>query len=252
MFILGKIFGTLIISPTFFIILFIFTGLFLNKDNFKKFKKINFIFGIVFYIITIRPTADIASRFIENIYAPATIEQIASGEAYVLLGGGISEKTPIGNIATENAGIRIMHVASLYNQNPKKIYITGGKVTNQEVSESSVYKDTLIKLNVPAEDIISEENSRTTEENAKYTSEILKKNNIRDIVLVTSAVHMTRSKMTFEKYGFNVIPAPCGYIGNQRNYNILDFIPRSHNLDYFMRSIWELIGIVFYKINGYI
>lgn len=251
MFILGKIFSSIIVSPTIFIIFLIFTGLFLNKDNLKKFKKLSFILGIIFYIITIRPTADMAAKFIEE-NSPATKKEITSGEAYVLLGGGISEKTPIGNIATETAGTRIMHTAILYNENPKKIYITGGRVTNQEVSESSVYRDTLIGLNIPSEDIIAEENSRTTMENAAYTSDILKENNVKNIILVTSASHMARGKMAFEKYDFNVIPAPCGYMRDQRNYNILDFIPRSRNLDYFIRSMWEAVGIVYYKIKGYI
>lgn len=252
MFILGKIIGQLVISPAIFIALFIFIGIFSNRYNLKKMKRASILLGIVLYIITIRPTVDLTAKLVENRVQPAASEEIEKGEAYVVLGGGITEKTPVGNIASETASVRLMNAAILYNSHPKKIYITGGKVTNQQVSESSVYKNILIGLNIPDSDILTEERSRTTMENARYTSELLKKSNIKNIVLVTSASHMTRSKMTFEKQGFNVIPAPCGYIQNYKNYNILDFIPRSDNLSYFMRLIWELAGIVYYGIRGYL
>ena len=63
---------------------------------------------------------------------------------------------------------------------------------------------------------------------------------------------MARSKMTFEKQGFNVIPSLCGYLQDNKSYNILDFIPRSDNLSYFMRLMWELAGIIYYGVRGYI
>ena len=252
MFILGKIVGLFVISPAIFVALLIFTGLFSNRYNLKKIKRLCLVLGIIFYAITIRPTADVIARLVENRSKPSTMEAIEAGEAYVVLGGGISEKTPVGNIPREAASVRLMHTAILYNRHPKKIYITGGKVTNQKISESSVYKGVLMGLNIPEEDIYTEEKSRTTMENAKYTSESLKKVNIKNIVLVTSASHMARSKMTFEKQGFNVIPSPCGYLQDNRGYNILDFIPRSDNLSYFMRLMWELAGIIYYGVRGYI
>ena len=252
MFILGKILGLLVISPTIFIALFIFTGLFSNGYNLKKIKKVSFVFGIILYAFTIRPTIDITAKLVENRSKPATTAEIQKAEAYVVLGGGIMEKTPIGDIPSESASVRLMHAAVLYNDHPKKIFITGGKGTNQRVSESSVYKSVLTGLNIPREDIQIEEKSRTTIENARYMSESLKMVNIKSIVLVTSASHMTRSRMTFEKYGFNVVPAPCGYIQNQKSYDILDFIPRSDNLSYFMRLMWEFSGIIYYKLRGYL
>ncbi|WP_320047812.1 YdcF family protein [uncultured Ilyobacter sp.] len=252
MFILGKIIGQLVVSPAIFIALFIFIGIFSNRYNVKKIKRMSLILGIVLYVITIRPTVDLTAKLVENRFKPATAEEIKKGEAYVVLGGGIIEKTPVGNIPSEPASVRLMNTAILYNKQPKKIYITGGKVTNQQVSESSVYKRVLVGLNISESDIRTEEESRTTMENARYTSELLRKSHIENIILVTSASHMARSKMTFEKQGFNVIPAPCGYIQNRKNYNILDFIPRSENFSYFMRLTWEVAGIVYYGIRGYL
>ncbi len=250
MFLLEKIVSSLIISPTIFVILFIFIGLFSNRYNLKTVKKISLVFGIILYTMTIRPTVDITAKFVENIYNPANQKEITSGEVYVVLGGGITEGTPIGDLPSDAAAVRLMHTAILYNKNPKKIYISGGKVTNQKISESSVYKKILSGLNIPEEDIITESNSRTTMENAKYTSELLKKDSIKNIILVTSAGHMARSKMTFENYGFKVIAAPCGYIRDERKYNVLDFIPRGDNLGYLMRFMWEITGTIYYKVKG--
>ena len=252
MFILGKIIGQLVVSPAIFIVLLIFIGIYSNRYNLQKIKRMSILLGVVLYVITIRPTVDLTAKLVENRFEPASAMEIKKGEVYVVLGGGITEKTPVGNIPSEHASVRLMNAAILYNKYPKKIYITGGKVTNQQVSESSVYKKTLIGLNVPESDILIEEKSRTTMENARYTSELLKKSNIKNIILVTSASHMARSKMTFEKQGFDVTPAPCDYIQNHKKYNILDYIPRGDNMSYFMRLVWELVGIVYYGIRGYL
>ena len=59
---------------------------------------------------------------------------------------------------------------------------------------------------IPIQFLDGENCSRTTYENAKFTAEILKPQGVKRIVLVTDAPHMLRSRLTFEKFGFMVIP----------------------------------------------
>jgi uncharacterized SAM-binding protein YcdF (DUF218 family) len=61
---------------------------------------------------------------------------------------------------------------------------------------------------IPEQFLDGENCSRTTYENAKFTAEILKSQGIRQILLVTDAPHMLRSTLTFQNFGFTVIPAP--------------------------------------------
>ncbi len=60
---------------------------------------------------------------------------------------------------------------------------------------------------IPTQSLDGENCSRTTYENAKFTAEILKPQGVKRILLVTDTPHMLRSRLTFQKFGFTVIPA---------------------------------------------
>lgn len=64
----------------------------------------------------------------------------------------------------------------------------------------------LLRSKVPAEAVSGEPCSRTTDENAEFTAAILRPQGIRTIILVTDPPHMRRSLLTFESFGFKVIP----------------------------------------------
>lgn len=249
MFILGKFISNLIISPSLFILIVLLAGIFINRYNMNRCRKILILIGVVCYILSIRPTKEIVVRILEpqKISSPAEIEKTM---AYVLLGGGLVEGTPIGDIPGTFAYSRIVETAILYNKSPKKIFITGGRVyENESSSESSVYKGVLVALGIPEEDIILEEKSRTTYENAIYTKELLKGSNIDSITLITSASHMFRAKSTFKALDINVAIAPSGYMSNKSSYKAQDFLPSATNLNSVLRSFWEYIGIIVYKLK---
>jgi len=50
--------------------------------------------------------------------------------------------------------------------------------------------------------------SRSTDENAQFSAEILLPQKRNTILLVTHSYHMKRAVRSFEKVGFTVIPAP--------------------------------------------
>jgi uncharacterized SAM-binding protein YcdF (DUF218 family) len=59
---------------------------------------------------------------------------------------------------------------------------------------------------------LSDGDSRDTRENALRSFALLSPQGITRIALVTHDWHMQRSKMLFEAAGFQVLPAPMGYI----------------------------------------
>ncbi len=59
---------------------------------------------------------------------------------------------------------------------------------------------------IPSEFILGENCARTTEENAIFTSVILKSQSVHQIILVTDTPHMLRSLLTFRSFGFDVTP----------------------------------------------
>lgn len=254
MLILQKIISNLFLSPMFLIIILLFLAFFIRKLTLRFTRRILLICVIGIYLVSIEPVKDLFVQGLEKKYSSIKIEELEQGDFYVLLGGGIYDKAPVslGRIGSpsEIAMGRLVELVRLYRVSPKKIVVSGGIVISGEISESQVYKNFLIDLGVEEEDIIIEEKSKTTAENAKYTKEIADKNSFKKGILVTSAVHMNRAKKSFEKLGLEVIPAPGAYISDYEKYDISSYLPKVSNAEMVFRSMWEYVGVVYYKLRG--
>lgn len=68
--------------------------------------------------------------------------------------------------------------------------------------------------------------SLDTAENARNSAQILHAEGVRRIVLVTHAAHMRRAMGEFAAQGFEVIPAPTGFLrGTNGDANLFDYLP---------------------------
>jgi uncharacterized SAM-binding protein YcdF (DUF218 family) len=100
-------------------------------------------------------------------------------------------------------------------------------------------------LGIPGQDLIIENQSRTTFENAMYTKKIIDTLKLRPpFVLVTSAMHVPRAEQVFTKAGLPVIAFPSDYRVLNKKFYIDDYIipENKHNqrLDIiFKRSYWH-------------
>jgi uncharacterized SAM-binding protein YcdF (DUF218 family) len=74
--------------------------------------------------------------------------------------------------------------------------------------------------------------SRTTWENAKLSADILLPQGIKRVVVVTQAWHMPRSVWSFEQAGFEVVPAPVGFLGTDNARPFGGCLPE-------FKSIWQ-------------
>lgn len=75
----------------------------------------------------------------------------------------------------------------------KRFLLSGGKANPiPNVSEGQAMKKYLISLGINEEAIITEDNSRNTYENAKFSSAILKKLTYDNLILVSSSYHIYR------------------------------------------------------------
>lgn len=251
MFLVEKIISLSLLSPLPIIIILLIIGF---GNLFKRRKKSGIfliVISVFMYLISTDSFIDKRLYKLENTYSAITDENLEKGEVYVLLGGGIITSTGAGNIPTQSAGIRIMEAAKYYKKYPKKIYISGGSPLQDKESESSVYARTLEALGVAREDIVIEEKSKNTNENAKYIGELLKDTQTKNIILITSASHMKRSVTTFQKNmaGIGIIPAPCNYLASGEKENNFYYLPKYYNFMKFQTWIWEVIGNLYYKIK---
>jgi uncharacterized SAM-binding protein YcdF (DUF218 family) len=79
-----------------------------------------------------------------------------------------------------------------------RIILAGGPLVWKYTS-ASLMKEEAISLGVPKKDILLEDKSRNTEEDAIFTKEIFKKYGYKSCILVTSPYHSRRATKIFRK-----------------------------------------------------
>lgn len=254
MLIVQKIISNFFLSPMLLLCILCFLALFVKKLT-NRFVRFWLVVSIVFiYLFSIEPVKDLFVQGLEKKFPPISQTDLKRGDFYVLLGGGIYDKAPssLGRIGipSEIAMGRLVELVRLYRVSPKKVVVSGGIVLSGDISESEVYRNYLIDLGVKPEDIIKEEKSRTTAENAQYTAELAKGLKYKKVIVVTSATHMNRAKKSFEKLGLEVIPAPGAYISDYEKYDLMSYLPKTSNIEMVFRAMWEYIGEIYYKVRG--
>ena len=121
-----------------------------------------------------------------------------------ILLGGFSKSTKGDQLAVNERGDRLIQAIYLFKTGIiKKILVSGGsgKLIGKESIEAELAWKYLKSIGVPDSSILIENKSKNTIENAKFSAELVNKNHFDPSVLVmTSAWHIPRSKMIFDKF----------------------------------------------------
>ena len=208
-----------------------------------------FIWLLVFSLpITIRLTG----VTLESKYPIQRAEDAPEADAIVVLGGGMGANTNSLIYADmSSAADRVWHAARLYRAAKAPLVIATG------TSDLYSTKPLLLDFGIPEDAIIVENDSRNTEENAKFTERVLRERLGDDaqikILLVTSAWHMRRSELMFGRYApsLTIIPCPGDYEATcsiDRPLEGKDFIPNPGALHFNNDYLKEHLGYWGYKV----
>ncbi len=169
------------------------------------------------------------------------ITAIPAAELIVVLGGGMGEHYECHAPEILAGADRVWQGARLYKAGKApKLILTGG---------GSIYgaRPLLLDFGVPAEAIACHAEARNTEEEAR----IIAANGIQKIILVTSAWHMDRSRLLFERAGLEVIPAPTDFEFHfvlEQPLRLHDFIPNVNGFQRNAYALKEWVALVGYKL----
>jgi uncharacterized SAM-binding protein YcdF (DUF218 family) len=191
------------------------------------------------------------------------VGDMPSAQAIILLSGGIlAQEPPRLSIELDDASDRVFYAAFLYHQGKAPLVLcTGGFVpgTTRQTSYFEDTKEVLRMLGVPSDAILGDNVSRNTYEQVKYLAPLLKHNNLRRVLLVTSALHMPRSLAVFQKRfpDMEIIPAATDFTmvspGKQppliKRFAIV--LPSAQNLALLDRIVHEYLGMAYYKCRGW-
>lgn len=197
-------------------------------------------------------------RNLERQYLPVAVEKSPSADVIVLLGGAISGVFPP-RVTSDLSGAadRVLHAARLYRAGKAPVIITsGGNIFPQEHSrpESDLIAELLQEWGVKPTDIIIENQSRNTFENARQTKYILEKRKLKRVLLVTSALHMPRAMAIFKTAGVDVVPSPTDFhmVDNYNQPTVLTWVPNIGALAQTTAVIREYLGHLVYRWRGWI
>ncbi len=249
-FILSKTIGALT-KPFSWLVVLLLIAVFWRKP---KTRKVSLIAALAVLLVFTNPMLfDFTMKLWEP--KPCVAETMRTYDIGIVLGGFSRHFPEYDNIELTAAGDRLWQTVNLYRQGKiKKILISGGSGWGTGKPEASAARDALLKMGIPADDVLAEPNSRNTHENAKFSAELIAVTQPgADCLLITSALHAPRSLACFRKAGIYPDVFPADHLSRYNNVFWLDkIVPDVEILSKWNRTINEWVGMTAYKIQGYI
>jgi len=175
--------------------------------------------------------------------------QWGSRSVIVLLGGGSTQLAGKADVEPNLFGYpRIARAYAQYISCKQQggvciVLITGGDPLSHHAPEAQIYALMLRRLGVPISDLVTEEQSHNTWENAKFSQPLIQAARADTVLLVTSGTHMYRSLMYFSHFGINVMPIRADYLSVE-----FHALPTFYNFMVMDVVVHEYAGIVRYYV----
>ena len=135
----------------------------------------------------------------------------------------------------------MLEAARLHRQTGLPVLASGGD------GEAAAIKNHLEKnLYTPVK--WTEGSSLNTEQNARFSADILATAQVNKIILVTHAMHMRRAQAMFVDQGFEVVPAPTDFSA-WPELRLRDLLPSSEGRKLAKSALHEVFGLAFYKLR---
>jgi len=200
--------------------------------------------------LSLNPVADRLIRPLEA-YSRPLPEGMVKADAVVVLSGGARDLSWVPADAEPSGSSleRLVGAVQLARKHHLPLVVTGGSGEPKPgaVREADTMAATAVGLGFPAQDIVIENKSRNTWENAEAVQKLLPG---KTVILVTSAFHMRRSVGMFKKQGFSVLPAPAGYNAQTRHRQHTDYLPQASALAISSTAISEYLSLSWYWMTG--
>jgi uncharacterized SAM-binding protein YcdF (DUF218 family) len=133
-----------------------------------------------------------------------------------------------------------------------RMVVSGGKVEAGRPGPALAVamREFLVQTGVRPEDILIEDQSTTTFENALECHKCLEPLGVHRVCLVTEAFHMRRAERCFRKQGFEVIPCACNHHATYFHWSSEDFLPDADASGGVWLAVHEWLGLAWYWLNG--
>jgi uncharacterized SAM-binding protein YcdF (DUF218 family) len=180
-------------------------------------------------------------------YRHTDVPSFAPKTTIVLMGGG-THRSEAGLVPKSNAVRRIDAVATLYRECREtgascKVILSGGDPEHHGQAEADNYAPYVLAQGVAADDLVRENQSLNTYQNARNVAGILGHAHDNRLIVVTSAYHMRRALRAFEAFGY----APVPYVSDVWPTRPT-FFPRVRGFTNSELAMHELVGLARFDV----
>jgi uncharacterized SAM-binding protein YcdF (DUF218 family) len=189
---------------------------------------------VLFFLASFSPLPNLLSEW------TAVPAQIEAAGAIVVLGAGLSGPWTL----TDTSVRRAITGITLYHQGFAPLLVFSGPAYRQGGEEAAIRAEMARLFGVPRAAIVTESTAQTTREEALRIASLLRPLGVHDILLVTNAEHMLRSRRLFELAGFRVLPAPFDDLSQARK-------PEGR-LRLMRQVAQEFLARLYYRVAGYL
>jgi uncharacterized SAM-binding protein YcdF (DUF218 family) len=188
--------------------------------------------------------------------ALATAAEARNARIIVVLGAGNATIQSAGqslNLVTMTAALRLLEAARVYRLLDRPTVIVSGGVTGRNIgarSEADAMRRAILELDVPADRVMVEEESKTTRDEAIVIARMLADRPRQPIVLVTSATHMPRAIAVFRAVGLDPVPCPAPY-ASDHSFERGRWLPSDLALMMFDTLLYDTAATWYYRLRGW-
>ena len=172
-----------------------------------------------------------------SIWNYANYDEAQKADVIIVLGASV-EYTKVSPVYRE----RINHAINLYSKGyAKYMILTGGKITGQDYSDSSVAKNYAIDKGVDEDHIFIEEKSTYTKENLQYAKAIMDQKGFTSAIIVSDPLHMKRGMLMAKDVGIDKAyssPTPTTM-----------YKSRASKIKFLKKELFVYIAYKFYRIG---
>ncbi|RKG84376.1 YdcF family protein [Corallococcus terminator] len=142
-------------------------------------------------------------------------EQAGPADALVVLGARVLP----GGVPSGALVARVEQAAALYHRGVAPWLLLSGGVGVHPPSEARVMLGLLVRAGVPAEACVLEEQSHSTDDNARFSGRVLRERGARRVVVVSDPYHLLRARQCFRREGWEVATSPAPIAGRMRAWD---------------------------------
>ena len=144
---------------------------------------------------------------------------------------------------------RCQHAAWVYRNTKLPVLVSGGLGIAGTPPFAVTMREGLLSAGVPPEMIWIEDRSRSTHENALFSTQILQQHKARRIALVVDARSMLRASACFRE-GIEVVAAPSHF--RYISATVEEWIPGWKAVQGNELTLHETLGLLWYRMRGWI